>query len=604
MQSPKFKFLQQDLDEVFQLKYLEYEWKKTVKEKIRKQLIFDPIEYRDYDAEHRYHATQVRKEILSGNYTVRPPKRYLVEKSKGLCRQMTLVHPRDLLVLERLAKSIYYELKTKAPSKSAFFEPDDGSFIRGFGHKDFQYGSYASWKRFQKAVFGFAEENKYVVVTDVANFYDFINFQHLRNIISSLVDIREALLDLLIHVLNKLTWTPDFMPLTQVGMPQIETSATRVLANAMLFEVDRLCDQSSMPNYARFMDDMDIGVGTVSKAKAIVRDIDLTLQSRQLRLNSSKTKILRQEEAFEHFLIRENEILNRIEKLLDRGDHLVKLKPILLTLYEKWLSREAESSPGDNSPFKKSNGSKIHKYILKLIYQSGQVVPDDDLIWLAINDPSMRTTALRYLSHSKTPESAFFSIMNSVRIGMFVDDASYVDIANLLLHTKFDVSRGIINRIKEFCDYAAETGHIGLHSAIYVASKFLSRLQVLIIIRKYKQEIVGDFWLTRAVAGISPIFINNIHFGAYNSLSADFASEEFDSVFNYIKEIQTAEKLSLSNKSYLQSVNHNYPQKLYFPKVLVLVAFLKNASAEKILPGLRSLHRALEDDPFFRKMLK
>lgn len=81
------------------------------------------------------------------------------------------------------------------------------------------------------------------------------------------------------------------MPLTQVGMPQIETSATRVLANAMLYEVDKLCEHSAVSNYARFMDDMDVGVESVEKAKAIVRDMDLTLQSRQLRLNSSKTQI-------------------------------------------------------------------------------------------------------------------------------------------------------------------------------------------------------------------------------------------------------------------------------------------------------------------------
>ncbi len=282
MQSPKFKFLKKDLSDAFSYSLLEVEWKKRVRYQIRKQLIFDAIEYRDYNDELKEMLETTRRQVLHGSYEVKPVKRYLAEKSRGLCRQMTLIHPQDLLVLERLSRTVHFELKSKAPSKAAFFEPDDGHFAKGFQQIDFKYGSYESWKRFQKEVFGFAHENKYIVVTDVANFYDFINFQHLRNIISSLAEIRESILDLLIHVLNKMTWTPDFMPLTQIGMPQIETSATRVLANALLYEVDRVCEDSSISNYARFMDDMDIGVDTIPDARRIIRDIDLTLPGESL----------------------------------------------------------------------------------------------------------------------------------------------------------------------------------------------------------------------------------------------------------------------------------------------------------------------------------
>lgn len=237
MQSPKFQFLVNDLDSVFSNPNLREEWKKRVRAQLRKQQIFDAIEYRDFNDNSTEIIKRLRREIIAGNYSVKAPKRYLVEKSRGLCRQMTLIHPIDLLVLERLSRSVYFELKKKAPSTSAFFEPDDGSFVKGFKQSDFEYGSFASWKKFQKRVLGFAKENKFIIVTDVANFYDFINFQHLRNIVASLADIRESTLDLLIFVLNRLTWTPDFMPLSQVGMPQIETTATRILANAMLYEV-------------------------------------------------------------------------------------------------------------------------------------------------------------------------------------------------------------------------------------------------------------------------------------------------------------------------------------------------------------------------------
>lgn len=303
MRSPKFSFIAEELDPVFSHSALKAEWKKRVRAHIRKQLLMDGIEYRDYNIDINRIIEKLRHDILTGSYQPNHAKRYLVEKSRGLCRQMTLVHPRDLLVLERLSRTMYFEIKNKAPSKSAYFEPDDGNFKKGFSSYDFQYGSYASWQRFQKAVFGFSRENKYLVVTDVANFYDFINFQHLRNIVSSLADIRESILDLLIYLLNRLTWVPDFMPLSQVGMPQIETTATRVLANAMLYEVDNVAESTAARNYARFMDDIDIGVNAIFAAKRIIRDIDLTLQARQLRLNASKTRILSAREAHSHFCI-------------------------------------------------------------------------------------------------------------------------------------------------------------------------------------------------------------------------------------------------------------------------------------------------------------
>lgn len=185
MQSPKFRFLKRDLQDTFDLAILKEEWKKRTLGQVRKQILFDALEYRDISENIDGVVSRLRRDIIEGTYAVHHPKRFLTEKSRGLCRQMTLVHPRDLLVLERLARSIYFELKQKAPSSAAFFEPDDGSFIKGFKQSDFQYGSFASWKKFQKAIFGFARENRYIVVTDVANFFDFINFQHLRNIISS-----------------------------------------------------------------------------------------------------------------------------------------------------------------------------------------------------------------------------------------------------------------------------------------------------------------------------------------------------------------------------------------------------------------------------------
>jgi hypothetical protein len=65
--------------------------------------------------------------------------------------------------------------------------------------------------------------------------------------------------------------------------------------------------------YARFIDDMAIGTNTIVEAKEIIRDLDLALQTRQLRLNSGKTKILTSKEAQSYYRISNNIALDKVE---------------------------------------------------------------------------------------------------------------------------------------------------------------------------------------------------------------------------------------------------------------------------------------------------
>ncbi len=566
-------------------------------------MIFDPIEYRDFKEGIDSYIDQIIYELTRGEYKVKLCRRYLAEKSRGLCRQMTLIHPLDLLVLERLSRSLHYELKSKCPSKSAFFEPDDGSFVKGFHQPDFQYGSYASWRRFQKAVFGFSDENNYIIVTDVANFYDFINFQHLRNIISGLADVRESILDLLIHILNRMTWTPDFMPLSQIGMPQIETSATRVLANAMLFEVDKVCEHFSALNYARFMDDMDIGVDDIPKAKQIIRDIDLTLQSRQLRLNSSKTRILSASEAVEHFCIKENHALARLERFSQKVRWKTTCLKILLNKYERWLQRVGSGEPGPRSAFRRANGSKIHKYIFKLIYELGGRVPEEDLLWLVRNDPTLRSTALRYLSLSRRGNSNIERILEMMARGLFVDDAAMVDICHYLLHARFRRTHATIRRVRDIAGLMERHSDIGLHCALFVSSRFLFMAEILSLVRRNRRRIRSDFWLSRAVAGLTPVFLKSPHsLNHFIRMIRDLKSEDAENVMEYMLALTRTSAPSASLRAYLEAKNDTFAQGVYFPKVLQLLAASRNRDASKLFPKIHAIHTCLRSDQFYKSM--
>jgi hypothetical protein len=350
------------------------------------------------------------------------------------------------------------------------------------------------------------------------------------------------------------------------------------------------------------MDDMDIGVDTMAAAKAIVRDLDLTLQSRQLRLNSSKTRILSQAEAFDHFCIKENSELLEFAEAVEKGDHSPTIQTAITSKYEDWLDREGKGEPGPHSPFRRDNGSKIHKFIFSLMHESGCDIPDSDLIWLIKNAPAMRSTALRYLAYSSTNNAAFAELSEFVLSGIFVDDASFVDITGYLLHGRLRRFDKVIRQVRDLCRTASQRGEVGLHGAIFDASKFLPREELTSLLTDNIGPISEDFWLCRAAAGVSPRFIHTADYGKFHDVITKLESEDAHSVSNYFMSLSTESQVSLSLKAYLTAANDSYPQKLYFPKVLSLLAIAKNKDFKKLFPQMHTLHPALKSDPFFRQM--
>ncbi|WP_210092765.1 RNA-directed DNA polymerase [Ruegeria sp. HKCCSP346] len=471
---------------------------------------------------------------------------------------------------------------------------------------DSDYGAVASWKRFQKQVLKFSRENKYVVVTDVANFYDFINFKHLRNIVASICDVEEALLDLLIHLLNELAWVPDYMPRQEMGMPQIETEAPRVLANAMLFELDRVVEKHSYRNYARFMDDIDFGVRTIVEAKTVVRDIDLTLQARQLRLNSAKTKILTQQDAFKHFCVKENGDLDRYARLIELTASFSTLKPRIgqsvLRVYEKWLNRTPKGGPSKSSPFSQGNGSKIHKRTFTLLRKCEVQPPVDDLVWLVRNSPGMRSSAFRTLVHTNRPNDAFNKLLRILKAGVFVDDVAYIEFANFCVHAKLKKTTKLNNGIQEAVGFMKQRGMIGAYAATLLFGRHGTPDQILSHAKELLPMWKGDYWLGRTFAGLYP----RLH-GAggttgieYLQLLRSTDNNACQSVLDYhfalIHDVAFVKQCS----NYLKNDNFSFPSKLYFPKALQILSVRHNTAASKTYAAIKSKHAALTKDPFFK----
>jgi hypothetical protein len=311
-QSPRFKLRQKEIAEVINKGRLKATWKNKVRSTLKDQFLPDPIDFYDYQTNINRITDRLAANVLSGNYVPRSPKRITKEKSKGLCRLLTIPHPLDVLVLQCLSDALYADIKNAQPTKKAFFEPSDHSLSPNDAlFATPQYGSFKSWLNFQKELLKFAHQRNWIVVTDIANYYDFINYTHLRNVIAGTIEVRETILDFLIFVLSSILWQPDYTPRFEVGLPQINADAPRILAHCFLFELDKVLADSPHIDYARYMDDIDIGVDTLREAKQTLKQIDLVLQTRQIRLNSGKTLILSRDQAGKHFKVRENAFLDR-----------------------------------------------------------------------------------------------------------------------------------------------------------------------------------------------------------------------------------------------------------------------------------------------------
>lgn len=608
MRSPKFVFSGPSISSCVSEKHLTDAWRKKVKSQLRKQLLFDLIEFRDIDHDISELTLQVAKEVLCAEYLVSKPRTYLVEKSRGLCRQMTLVQPIDLIVLQCLSTRLHNQIVKKSPSKAAFFQPGDMKWSSGkmtIGESD--YGSVASWKRFQKQVLKFSRENKFIVVTDVANFYDFINFKHLRNIVASLSDdIDETVLDLLIHLLNELAWVPDYMPRQEMGMPQIEAEAPRVLANAMLFELDKVVEEKALKNYARFMDDIDFGTHSTIEARQMVRDIDLTLQSRQLRLNSAKTKIMTQEVAYKHFCVGENNRLDRYSNLMEVTKFWSILKPKvgkkINQYYEKWLDRTSTNGPSDQSIFLQGNGSKVHKRMLTLLRKCAIEPPIYDLIWLVKNDPGMRSVAFRHLMHTTKANTVFNALKPILLRGTFVDDQAHIEVASFCAHARFKMTSKLMSGLAEVCEYLGKQGVIGLYSATLIKGRYATPGQLLDHAQTTYSVWRKDYWLGRAISGLYPrAFVGGSSGSDYLRLIQRTNNTAAQDVVNYHHRLMNDAAFVTKCKSYLQHDNETFPQRIFFPKALQILSVKQNAAVGTLYNAIKAKHPAISADPFFGK---
>lgn len=405
-------------------------------------------------------------------------------------------------------------------------------------------------------------------------------------ILADLSLAREHALDLLIYTLSCMLWQPDYMPRVPVGLPQSNLDAPRLLAHTFLFEIDEWLSDLKNIDFARYMDDMDIGVDSFQEGRAVLRDLDLALQTRQIRLNSGKTRILSEKEARRHFRIRENLLLDKLSALIDhKKSHGI---PLTKERRKIELAIRYGLKKGD---FSIGNGEKILKRLLNFARQV-QAELSDDIFYTLLRDwPGLRQVSLTWWQHKVAAEDKLPLIAKLLSDGGLVDDAARVDIAVAMVAARLPKNPTTQASIKLILDCLEETTTWGLYAKIWLLSRYGTSDEVMSVVEKTVSRWVAHEQLSRLVGGLFPRFISSPHAAKFDAILRRAGNAWSSSVLEFHRQLETGTEGYVSIRKFVVAGNPSMPNHLTHSKFLVLLSLFKNTSiAPTAVAYLKKVH--------------
>lgn len=598
MQSPKFSQKSDQFRKLIAPTNLRALWKSQIRDRMRKQIVPDAVEFLDFHFDIAKRTAQIEALVCGGNYLPSPILRLTIEKSKGLCRQIALPDPADALILQILSNKLWKEISSKAPTSTAFFAPQDQPFAKRNvveEEDEWGYGPIESWLDFQQEIMKFSKKRKYVVVTDVANYYDFIIHQFLRSILAEYGLEKEYALDLLLFILDAMLWRPDYMPNFGIGLPQMDFDAPRLLAHTHLFEIDALFADDPAADYARYMDDIDFGVDSMAKAKSVLRDLDLALQTRNLRVNSGKTQILTASQAEAHFKVMENAFIDRLIDRIEKKSSDQKWIGFYGRLAIKLLR-----SPRARKRFGDGNGSKLIKRLLSIVKGTRTPIPDDIFSWLLVDHAGLRKELLNAWSKSGVTKNQIDRLTEFLRSGEAVDDMVFVLSLNAMAHTRF--GRKFTNVQFSALRSALKGNQASmLYSRLLLVSRFDTFSLLWSEIQATSSVWSRHKFLSRQVAGFSPLFVNTSMWEEYATLVRRWSGDEGMSVFEFHERLRNDPPTVKGILAFLKAVNPTSGTETTHAKAMMMLSVIQNDNLTKLLRAqLVGCHPTMMSDAYYQ----
>ena len=482
-----------ELEAIFSKKNIASTWRKIVKDQLRRIDLQDIFDYYDFNYNIDDRAILLRNDLLNGNYQCSLPMIFRMEKKFGICRHIIIPQPIDALVLQVITEAIRPEILPKQPSSNAYYSQDRHNVSKPHEIDEYGYSWSELWKKMQKEIYKFNEEKELLVVSDLSNFYDSIEVSELRKRVTSYVDEKEVLIDILFKIVEKISWLPDYLPYIGRGLPTTSIEGIRLLGHCFLFELDSYLKEKTNNSFTRWMDDVVFGINSKDEGVEILSFTSDILKSRGLAWNASKTDIYTSKKAQVHFLINENKYLDSIDlsKKNNSTENNIKKK------FKAHLKSNKESKYYE----------KITKRYITVFSKLKSDVLLNGIVGLYDSNPGIRQNLLYYLSnigYSNRTSNIILDILNKTKI---YDDISLFNICKLITNWDIPTTEGGCSFIHDFLNIltffsSRRKTPFDFYCILWVRAKYDHPQKLYDFIIKYENIWKGEPFLRRMVTCI------------------------------------------------------------------------------------------------------
>lgn len=468
---------------------------------LRKQEILDLHDYLDFHWSQNAIFPSLSAQIADGRYAASRSLSVRIEKKLGVTRTLIIPCAEDAVVLQCIVEALHPAARKAQPSRNSFFSRSHGFQAPELRFlKDYIW--FKRWAEFAKLRMGIVTTHKFICVTDIANYFDNIDYRQLRNTLTTLDAFDEVLFDILFHVLDTISWRPDYLPSPGRSLPQVNFDAPRLLAHIFLFEIDAFLKEKTSDHFVRWVDDITIAARSRTQGKQLLRDLDELLMTRGLRLNSGKTVILSAKEAHDYFWTAENSVLDQTTDALNKAAGnaalIAKLSGQLRVRFDKFLKKKPLG-----------HWDKVYKRFLTLFTR----LKDPHALLLAkqalIDSPALRESYWRYLRELGASNKGFQAISSYVRSEHALDDASLFQVAYTLTSWEVPPASPQVRRIRTLAKSLGDNKWVDKSPfyfvvALWLLGKYGNRRQTVDLIRSHQLLWQSSSFLSRQVASILP----------------------------------------------------------------------------------------------------
>ena len=577
----------QDLDLVFSVPQMARAWKKTVRTGLRRQPLADLHDFLDVHRSLRPYLRALRSEVLSGQYRPLPPETTLLEKRDGIPRRLVLPAAADAILLQTIVSALEKEIAAGQVHPNAYYSqshaPPSPEDIDG----TFAYPWWILWPHFQQRIWRFTRTYDYVVITDVANYFDCIPLAALRNRIASLAEFSETVLNFLFFLLDAFTWRPYYMPAPGVGLPQLNFDAPRLLAHAYLFPIDTELQVRTGGDFVRWMDDINCGVPDPETAHTLLRGLEIVLNSLGLRLNPAKTEILEAKEALAHFWVGENQVITVLTNLVNaavKGSSTWKRHRGYAVRRHKRFRRQRRLGQWE----------KVYKRYFTLFGLLDDAGLQTQVPNLLRNVPGLRGAICRYYALLGPSKLRLQHLERYLRSGCCLDDASLFEVVRTFISWRGQLNGARRDTIIALVPIAVRLGSeqrtfspmtvAGVSSAVWILAKYGRPAELAGFLTTSSTVWTRSSWAARQVAAATPL-LPNTERNDVQRMIVQSGLMEAVRVLASIDELANLKTIDPQLRKYLlhpPSKRHPYPlEKAVIARVVLLGAL--NPAERKVL---------------------